>query len=313
MEAIREEYILNGSLPWTHEDYRVIQPIWDLHLKYEKYVASPLYPIITSIIFYFIAVLPWTYIDLFGKDWKWIQKYKIQPDKEVTWPLVRKAVMLTMWNHLVYILPLTIAQWIWTPPSVLPPIAPGLFEMTWQCLAALAIFDFEYFVWHSVHHKVRFLYKHVHAIHHQYHSPNSWVTQYLHPWELISVGFFTTTSPWIIGCHPFTCFVFQQFAIIVSVEGHIGYDLPFMPHNFIQLWGGVIKHDMHHQKPLTNFAPFYNFWDMVFGTYCPGKLAGGVKSKALLDWEKKEKALKKKIREKREALQAAPEEHSFLN
>ncbi len=51
---------------------------------------------------------------------------------------------------------------------------------------------------------------------------------------------------------------------------------------------------MHHQKPLTNFAPFYNWWDKLFGWYCPGQLAGGYKPKDLLDWEKKNKELKAK-------------------
>jgi len=46
---------------------------------------------------------------------------------------------------------------------------------------------------------------------------------------------------------------------------------------------------MHHEKPLTNFSPFYTWWDIIFGSYCPGKEAGGVKSKKLLDWEKSEK------------------------
>ena len=60
----------------------------------------------------------------------------------------------------------------------------------------------------------------------------------------------------------------------------------------ISWWGGAVKHDMHHQKPLTNFAPFFNWWDRIFGWYCPGQLAGGYKPKELLDWEKKNKELK---------------------
>ena len=84
-----------------------------------------------------------------------------------------------------------------------------------------------------------------------------------------------------------TQLAFMQFSIIVSVDAHIGYDLPFLPHRWVPFWGGSIKHDMHHQRPLTNFAPFYNWWDQLFGTYCPGQNAGGYKSKALVDWEKK--------------------------
>ena len=67
--------------------------------RYESYVSSPLFPIVASVSFYFVSIIPWMIIDLYGKDWKWIQKYKIQPEKEVTWPMIRKAVYLTTWNH----------------------------------------------------------------------------------------------------------------------------------------------------------------------------------------------------------------------
>ena len=283
----------------TYEDFRILQPIWDMRIGHETVAKSPLFPIVLSVGFYFISVVPWTLIDIYGKDWKWIQKFKIQPDKEVTWPLIWKAVVLTVWNHLIYILPISIAQWVWTPTTPLPPLAPELWAFCWHQYAALAIFDFEYFIWHAVHHKIRFLYKHVHAVHHQYHAPHSWVTQYLHPFELISVGIFTTTSPWFFDCHPMTQWSFMLFSIIVSVEAHIGYDLPLMPHHWAPFWGGVTKHDMHHQKPLNNFQPFFNWWDRLLGYEVPGQMAGGYKSEKLLEWEEKEReAVKKRIEAK---------------
>ena len=267
------------------EDFRVLQPIWDLRIGNEKLLRSPLFPIAMSVLFYFISVLPWTLIDLFGKDWKWIQKFKIQPEKEVTWPLIWKAIVLTTWNQILYIMPISVAQWVWTPYTNLPELAPPLWDFCWHQYAALAVFDFQYYVWHSTHHKIRILYKHVHAVHHQYHAPHSWVTQYLHPFELISVGIFTTTSPYIFSNHPMTHWSFMLFSIIISVEAHIGYDLPLMPHHWAPFWGGSIKHDMHHQKPLTNFQPFFNWWDRLFGSECPGQLAGGYKPLKLLEFE----------------------------
>lgn len=266
-------------------EFRILQPVWDLRIGRERFVESPLFPILMSVTFYFLTMIPFTIADLFGKNWRWIQKYKIQPDREVTWPAVKNAMLETTWNHIMYILPVSVAQYVWTPNTLLPTVAPGLWEFCWQQYAALAIFDLEYFIWHYVHHKVRFLYRHVHSIHHHYSSPSSWVTQYLHPYELISVGIFTTTSPWFFNPHPLTQWSFMLFSIIVSVDAHIGYDLPFLPHHWAPFWGGSIKHDMHHQRPLTNFQPFFSWWDRLFGTECPGQLAGGCKSTRLSKWE----------------------------
>lgn len=271
----------------AHCEFRLLQAIWDLRKGREDVLSSSLFPIVTSLVFYVLCVLPFMIIDMYGKNWKWIQKYKIQPDMEVTWTQIRLATTLTAWNHLLYILPVTIAQFVWTPSTAMPHLAPTVFEFVWQQYLALVIFDLEYALWHVVHHKVRFLYRHVHSIHHQFSSPSSWVTEYLHPWELISIGVFTTTSPWwFSGVHPMTQWSFLLVSIMVSVDDHCGYDLPMLPHHWLPFWGGSIHHDMHHHKPLTNFQPFFTWWDRLFGSFCPGKRAGGYKPETLVEWEK---------------------------
>jgi cholesterol 25-hydroxylase len=53
---------------------------------------------------------------------------------------------------------------------VLPDLAPTLFEFCWKPVAALVLFDLEYYVMHWSFHKSRFLYRHVHSLHHEYSS-----------------------------------------------------------------------------------------------------------------------------------------------
>lgn len=272
-----------------------LQIIWDLRLGREDFISSPLFPVLLSVGFYFSFCTPFMIADLFGKNWNWIQKYKIQTDKEVTVSQVFDTLNLTFWNHVLYILPAAVGQLVWTPPTPLPEMAPSWFEFLWQQIAILILFDFQYFVWHWSHHKVRFLYRHIHAVHHRYHSPFVWVTQYLHPWELITVGFLTTTNSWFFKCHPMTTWSYMILSIIVSVEAHIGFDFPFCLNNLFPfgLVGGAPKHDMHHLKPLTNFSPFFNHWDKLCDTFCPPMKAGGVKPKNLIDYERRTKEIKK--------------------
>lgn len=66
------------------KESRILQPIWDtIRDGREDYIGSPLFPVFISVTFYFVAVLPFMIIDLYGKKWYWVQKYKIQPSKEV--------------------------------------------------------------------------------------------------------------------------------------------------------------------------------------------------------------------------------------
>ncbi|CAG2233909.1 cholesterol 25-hydroxylase-like protein 1, member 2 [Mytilus edulis] len=273
----------------------LLQVIWDFRLGREDLVSSPLFPVFLSVAFYFSLCTPFMIADIYGKKWKWIQKYKIQTDKEVTLDQVFDTLQLTFWNHVLFILPAAVGQMIWTPPTPLPELAPSWFEFVWQQIASLIVFDFQYFVWHWTHHKVRFLYKHIHSVHHRYHSPFVWVTQYLHPWELVTVGFLTTTNTWFFKCHPMTTWSYMLLSIVVSVEAHIGFDLPFSLNNILPfgMIGGAPKHDMHHLKPLTNFSPFFNHWDKTFDSFCPPMKAGGVRPKNLLEYERRTKEIKK--------------------
>lgn len=70
--------------------------------------------------------------------------------------------------------------------------------------------------------QIKFFYRWIHSVHHEYHSPFSWVTQYLHPWELIITGAGTTFMPWVFNSHCLTIWSFMLLNIIVSVESHMG-------------------------------------------------------------------------------------------
>uniref|UniRef100_A0A671SN17 Cholesterol 25-hydroxylase like 1, tandem duplicate 1 n=1 Tax=Sinocyclocheilus anshuiensis TaxID=1608454 RepID=A0A671SN17_9TELE len=133
-----------------------------------------------------------------------------------------------------------------TPP--LPAVAPTVWELISGGLGVLLIFDAQYF-WHLVHHKNPHLYRMVHAIHHDYISPFSWSTQPLSAVELMTVGFWSNIEPILLKCHPLTIWTLTVFHLV-----------PF------GLLGGAMAHDIHHQKPSSNFAPFFSHWDRFFGT-----------------------------------------------
>ena len=143
---------------------------------------------------------------------------------------------------------------------------------------------------------MKFLYRHIHGLHHRYTSPFVWVAEYLHPWELITVGVFTTTNSWFFRSHPLTVWSYMLVIVWISVEAHIGFDFPYLLHNWcpFDLVGGAPKHDMHHQKPLTNYQPFFNHFDRLFGTYCPPMRRGGLKTKELLAYELRYRENKRK-------------------
>ncbi|KAI9529809.1 hypothetical protein NQZ68_008048 [Dissostichus eleginoides] len=99
-------------------------------------------------------------------------------------------------------------------------------------------------------------------------APFSWSTEHLSPSELMTVGLWSNQDPLILKCHPLTSWCVIVFSIWMSVEDHIGYDLPWSLNHLVPfgLLGGAPAHDMHHQKPNSNYAPFFSHWDRLFGT-----------------------------------------------
>lgn len=88
----------------------------------------------------------------------------------------------------------------------------------------------------------------------------------------------------------------RQIDIIPFLYVITGFDFPWAAHHWFPfgIYGGAPKHDMHHYKPLTNFQPYFNTWDKLFGTWCPPMSAGGFKSEKLLNFEAKKREERKK-------------------
>lgn len=265
----------NQSSSTTNEDAEnlpLLQPIWELFLRNSAYTGSPLFPIVVGVLSFFACLVPYSFLDYWGRDWDWVRRCKIQPDVTVTWKVTRQAIALTCWNQVLYVLPVSVAQCVWTPETSLPALAPGVIEFVWHHYAALVVMDAMFYAWHVIHHHNRFLYRHVHSVHHTYHTINCWVVQYLHPWELICVGLFGTVAPWILRCHPLTTWSFMVFLNFLSIDEHCGYSFPLAPHNWIPFYGGALKHDMHHFQPLTNLQPYFIWFDHLFDNHRPADL-----------------------------------------
>lgn len=248
----------------------VLQPVWDyLRLNHFDTLRSPLFPVILTVASYFVLCLPYLVCDIMGEKCPAIYQYKIQPGKMATPAMLLHCSGVTFYNHLLLVFPAAVAQWMWRPPIPLPEQAPTLLELAVGVAGNLLLFDFQYFIWHILHHRIRWLYATFHAIHHIYSAPFALATQCLGGWELVTVGFWTTLNPVLLRCHLLTTWAFMVVHVYVSVEDHCGYDFPWSTSRLIPfgVYGGPSKHDVHHQKPNTNFAPHFSHWDKLFGTH----------------------------------------------
>lgn len=180
----------------------------------------------------------------------------------MAWRCLRKILH----NHVFFVFPLSVVHWYWRPVFS-PPLAPEMLFVVRDILACLLLFDAQYFLWHLLHHKVSCLY-HIHKEHHLYTATFSLMTEHTGVWEMLSLSFFSTVNPALLGCHPLTEMLFYITNIYLSVEAHSGYEFPWSPHRLVPfgLYGGAQHHSLHHLKFKVNYAPYFTHWDILLGT-----------------------------------------------
>ncbi|XP_023889481.1 sphinganine C4-monooxygenase 1 isoform X2 [Quercus suber] len=163
--------------------------------------------------------------------------------------------------------------------ATVPP--SSLIALARQFITAMLVLDtWQYFMHRYMHHN-KFLYKHIHSLHHRLVVPYSFGALYNHPIEgllLDTVG--GALSFLLSGMSPRASIFFFSFATIKTVDDHCGLWLPGnLFHVFFK--NNTAYHDVHHQLygSKYNFSqPFFVMWDRILGTYMPytlEKRAGG--------------------------------------
>ncbi|KAL8876389.1 MAG: hypothetical protein Q9198_005408 [Flavoplaca austrocitrina] len=137
-----------------------------------------------------------------------------------------------------------------------------------QYIAAMVLADtFQYFT-HRAFHVNKWLYKHVHSMHHDIYVPFAYGAFYNHPLETIpidGIGFPYCLA--IAGLDNRQAALFGAIWTFKTVVDHCGYDFPYNPCNIV-CPNSVLFHDLHHQTwgMKYNFSVYGAFWDCVMGT-----------------------------------------------
>ncbi|SCV74498.1 BQ2448_8139 [Microbotryum intermedium] len=138
-----------------------------------------------------------------------------------------------------------------------------------QFICAAFVLDGWQYGWHRYFHVNKFLYRHVHSIHHRLYVPYAFGALYNHPLEgfvLDSLGALIAEKA--VGLSTRQAIFFFALSTAKTVDDHCGYSLPFDP--FQRLFANNADyHDLHHQIAglKYNFSqPYFIHFDRVFGT-----------------------------------------------
>lgn len=151
----------------------------------------------------------------------------------------------------------------------------SLLVLARQFITAMLVMDTWQYFMHRYMHQNKFLYKHIHSLHHRLIVPYSFGALYNHPIEgllLDTIG--GALSFLLSGMSPRASIFFFSFATIKTVDDHCGL---WLPGNLFHMFfnNNSAYHDVHHQLygNKYNFSqPFFVMWDKILGTYMPYSL-----------------------------------------
>jgi len=128
-------------------------------------------------------------------------------------------------------------------------------------------------------HKWRWLYKHVHYLHHQSKVPTAFSGYSLHPLEAVIVFFDEIIVCFLFPIHINVHRLYHLYTTLIHIGGHAGYEMhPFIPSLEQLIWilfrgsslseglNTVLYHNIHHQFPNKHFSLYFTHWDEWFGT-----------------------------------------------
>ena len=179
-------------------------------------------------------------LDLYAPAWA--QKYKVQQkhaheptDPAKFWRGVRRV----LFNNVVVTIPLTCAAYGRFAGRLDRPL-PSLASALAQCTAFVVVEEVVFYYSHRLFHH-RLLYKHVHAIHHEWQQPVGFVALYAHPLEhALSNLLPAVAGPLVWKTHCGLFWLFISVGICTTINTHCGYHFP----GFIS----PRAHDWHHEK-----------------------------------------------------------------
>ena len=128
--------------------------------------------------------------------------------------------------------------------------------------------DVYFYVTHRLLH-TRWLFRHVHGVHHRSRQPSPWAAYAFHPVEALVNGLVTPLALCVVPLHGGVLFAAVLHQIIRNTHGHAAVEIMpagFTRHALGRFFTTTTHHHLHHETARGNYGLWFTWWDRWLGT-----------------------------------------------
>lgn len=148
------------------------------------------------------------------------------------------------------------------------PLGHGLPWLLLSLPAMIVWQDFYFYCTHRLMH-TRWMFRHVHGVHHRSRQPSPWAAYAMHPVEAMINGAVPLAALLVAPIQQDVLALFVLHQVLRNVHGHAAIEsLPrgFARHWFWARFTTTTHHHLHHETAQGNYGLWFTWWDRVFGT-----------------------------------------------
>ncbi|MFN3591554.1 MAG: sterol desaturase family protein [Thermaurantiacus sp.] len=185
---------------------------------------------------------------------------------------IRREILWSLASAAIYGIPAGLALWAWTAHGATRIYAGAEWPLWWIPVSValyLFIHDAWFFWTHRAMHHWPWLFRKVHAVHHESRPPTAFAAMAFHPWEALSAAWLIPALTFLIPIHWGALMAVLLIATFFGVTNHMGWEI--FPRRWVEGWFGrhvitASHHSKHHSDYNANFGLYFRFWDQWCGT-----------------------------------------------